>query len=166
LIATGIATGVPSYLAAGLRTLKWLMVLQTSPEGCFRPVGSQSFGVERSAPRQFDQQPLEATATISACRVAWRVESNLRWRTDALRAFGWFLGSNDLSICMADVENGSCSDGLHPDRANQNRGGESVVSWLLALVEIRALYRGGNRRIQSPTLGEMHANIGNAPSTH
>jgi glycosyltransferase involved in cell wall biosynthesis len=166
LIVTGIATGVPSYLAAGLRTLKWLMGLQTSPEGFFRPVGSQSFGMERSAPCQFDQQPLEATATISACRAAWRVESSLRWRTDALRAFGWFLGSNDLSICMADVENGSCSDGLHPDRANQNRGGESVVSWLLALVEIRALYRGGNRRVFSPTLSEMHASIGNAPSTH
>jgi glycosyltransferase involved in cell wall biosynthesis len=166
LILTGIGTGVPSYIAAGLRTLKWLMVLQTSPDGCYRPVGSQSFGRERSAPQPFDQQPLEATATISACRAAWRVESNLRWRTDALRAFGWFLGSNDLSICMADVESGSCSDGLHPDRANQNRGGESVVSWLLALVEIRALYRSGNRRVMSPALGEMHASFGNAPRTH
>jgi hypothetical protein len=166
LIVTGIATSVPSYIAAGLRSLKWLMTLQTTSSGCFRPVGSQSFGAELTAPQPFDQQPLEATATISACRAAWRVDSNLRWRSDALRAFGWFLGSNDLSIALADVETGSCSDGLHPDRANQNRGGESVVSWLLALTEIRALYRGGNQRVKTPTLREMHASFANAPSTH
>ena len=76
----------------------------------------------------FDQQPLEATATISACRAAWRADSDPRWRADALRAFGWFLGRNDLSIPLVDVDTGSCSDGLHPDRANENRGAESVVS--------------------------------------
>ena len=30
---------------------------------------------------------------------------------------------------------------LHPDRANENRGGESVVSYLLGLAEIRQLAR-------------------------
>jgi hypothetical protein len=28
---------------------------------------------------------------------------------------------------------------LHPDRANENKGGESVVSYLLSLAEIRRL---------------------------
>jgi glycosyltransferase involved in cell wall biosynthesis len=166
LIVTGIATSSPSYTAAGLRTLKWLMSLQTSAAGYFRPVGSQGFGDQLIAPKPFDQQPLEATATISACRAAWRADPNLRWRSDALRAFGWFLGGNDLSIPLADVETGSCSDGLHPDRANQNRGGESVVSWLLALTEIRALYRGGNHLVRAPAPREMHSLLPNAPTTH
>jgi hypothetical protein len=30
---------------------------------------------------------------------------------------------------------------LHPDRANENRGGESVLSYLLSLAEIRQLAR-------------------------
>jgi hypothetical protein len=30
---------------------------------------------------------------------------------------------------------------LHPDRANENRGGESVVSYLLGLADIRQLAR-------------------------
>jgi hypothetical protein len=166
LIVTGIATSSPTYTAAGLRTLKWLMALQSSAAGCFRPVGSHGFGEELIPPKLFDQQPLEATATISACRAAWRADSNLRWRSDALRAFSWFLGGNDLSIPLADVETGSCSDGLHPDRANQNRGGESVVSWLLALTEIRALYRGGNHRVGSPIARELHSILPNAPTTH
>ncbi len=65
LIATGVSTGRQSYVAAGLRSLRWLMALQTAPSGVFRPVGSQSFGGRRQPPRAFDQQPLEATAMIA-----------------------------------------------------------------------------------------------------
>ena len=56
-----------------------------------------------------------------------------------MRVFGWFLGDNDLGLPLVDVETGSCRDGLHPDRANENRGGESVVCYLLSLAEIRQL---------------------------
>ena len=62
-------------------------------------------------------------------------------RAEATRAFSWFLGSNDLSIALVDTETGSCRDGLHPDRANENRGGESVVCYLLGLAGIRQLAR-------------------------
>ncbi len=163
LIVTGVATNDPFCVTAGLRSLRWLMTLQTAPNGCFRPVGSQSFGAELRAPRPFDQQPLEATATISACRAAWRADADPRWRADALRAFSWFLGRNDLAISLVDVETGSCSDGLHPDRANENRGAESVVSWLLALTEIRELYRVGNPAMKPKVIREQRID---APTTH
>ncbi len=52
-----------------------------------------------------------------------------------------FSADNDLSLPLVDLETGSCRDGLHPDRANENRGGESVVSYLLSLAEIRQLAR-------------------------
>ena len=42
---------------------------------------------------------------------------------------------------LVDPRTGSCRDGLHPDRANENRGGESVVCYLLGLAEIRQLAR-------------------------
>jgi len=141
LIAAGTSTGRQSYVAAGLRSLRWLMALQTAPSGVFRPVGSQSFGDRRQQPRAFDQQPLEATATIAACLVAWRADGDPTWRAHAVRAFAWFLGSNDLSISLIDLETGSCCDGLHPGRINENRGAESVISYLLGLAQIRRLDR-------------------------
>ena len=141
LIATGIAIGAPAYLKAGLRTLRWLMARQTSDEGVFRPVGTDSFGDKRATPRAFDQQPLEATASISACVAAWHADGDVRWKDDAARAFSWFLGNNDLLSPLVDVETGSCRDGLHPDRANENRGGESAVSYLLSVAEIRQFAR-------------------------
>jgi glycosyltransferase involved in cell wall biosynthesis len=152
LIATGLSVGVPAYTAAGLRSLRWLMALQTTAAGLFRPIGSETFGDRRKPPRPFDQQPLEATATISACLAAWRADGDPKWKADAGRAFAWFLGSNDLSTSLVDLETGSCRDGLHPDRANENRGGESVVSYLLGLAEIRALARLGGSRTQPAPL--------------
>ena len=32
---------------------------------------------------------------------------------------------------------GGCRDGLHPDRANENQGAESTLSFLMALLEMR-----------------------------
>jgi glycosyltransferase involved in cell wall biosynthesis len=146
LIVTGLCTETAVYVAAGLRSLRWLMEQQTTEAGHFRPVGSQSFGDKRTQPRRFDQQPLEAAATISACLAAWRADGDPEWKSDAAQAFAWFLGSNDLSSPLANVETGSCSDGLHPGRINENRGGESVVSYLLGLAEIREAARSdGNR---------------------
>ena len=129
------------------------MTLQTTPAGCFRPVGSHSFGATRMPPLPFDQQPLEATAAISACLAAWRVDGEVAWKAEAAQAFAWFFGSNDLLLPLVDLETGSCRDGLHPDRANENRGGESVVSYLLSLAEMRQLARlGGERTSAAPHL--------------
>jgi len=157
LIVTGTTISAPSYVAAGLRSLRWLMTLQTSRDGIFRPIGSESFGDKRAPPKAFDQQPLEATAAISACLAAWRADGDVQWKEDAARAFSWFLGTNDLSTPLVDVETGSCRDGLHPERANDNRGGESVVSYLLSLAEIRQLARMFDNRTKPAPLLALRA---------
>ena len=155
LIATGIALGANEYTAAGLRSLRWLMTLQVTGSGCFRPVGTEGFRDRRSAPEAFDQQPLEATATISACLAAWRAESDDAWRTEAARAFAWFLGTNDLAVPLVDVETGSCRDGLHRDRPNENRGAESALSYLLSLAELRQSARVDEDRTRPTSLRAM-----------
>ncbi|KGM36067.1 glycosyltransferase family 4 protein [Inquilinus limosus] len=139
LIVTGMGVRSVEFVDAGLRTLHWLMSHQTTPAGVFRPVGSSSFSDRRTAPRPFDQQPLEVTAAVSACLAAWRVEGDPEWKANAERAFGWFLGANDLGLPLVDPETGGCRDGLHPDRVNENQGGESVVSYLLSQLEMRRI---------------------------
>lgn len=154
LIVTGAALGAPAMVAAGLRSLRWLMTLQTAPSGVFRPVGTQSFGDRRARPLAFDQQPLEATATIAACLAAAQVDDDLAWQAEARRVFAWFVGGNDLGLSLVDQEIGSCRDGLHPGHLNENRGGESVVSYLLGLAEIRQLACADTGRVE---LAPLHA---------
>ena len=137
MIQTGLATRRPHYTEAGLRSLRWLMSLQTAPSGYFRSVGTESFGKVRQLPDAFDQQPVEALAAISACIAAARADGGAEWPAGARRAFAWFLGENDLKTTLIDSDMGSCWDGLHPDRPNENSGAESVLSYLLGLVEIR-----------------------------
>jgi hypothetical protein len=145
LIQTGVMTHTSSYIKVGLRSLRWLMSLQTTSTGCFRPVGSKSFGRIRQKPAPFDQQPVEAWATISACFAAWRADKGTEWLAGATRAFAWFLGENDLQTALIDPDTGGCSDGLHPDRPNENKGAESVLSYLLGVVEIRQFVAAAGR---------------------
>src|SRR3546814_5159630 len=43
LIVTGAAALSATMVEAGLRSLRWLVAMQTAPEGHFRPVGSHGF---------------------------------------------------------------------------------------------------------------------------
>jgi glycosyltransferase involved in cell wall biosynthesis len=143
LLLTGAALKRPQLIKVGLTSLRWLMAQQTTPDGHFRPVGTESFGVARKTPLAFDQQPVEAAAAVSACLAASRVDDGADWTAGAMRAFDWFLGSNDLQTSLVDPTSGSCLDGLHRDRPNENRGAESVVSYLLCLAEMRQFARAG-----------------------
>jgi glycosyltransferase involved in cell wall biosynthesis len=165
LILTGMGTDTSGYVEAGLRSLRWLMTQQTAASGVFRPVGTQGFGDKRMAPRIFDQQPLEATATISACLAAWQADDDPKWKDEAVHVFSWFLGHNDLCQPLVDLETGACRDGLHPDRVNENRGGESAVSYLLSLAEIRRANRLDENRVKSslrvaPAIGKIDQHQG------
>ncbi|MUZ82006.1 glycosyl transferase family 1, partial [Agrobacterium vitis] len=136
LISTGMATGSDELMDTGLRTLRWLMQQQTASGGQFRPVGTDGFFDVGEAPKLFDQQPVEATATISACLAAYDATRDKTWLDAATRTFSWFTGSNDHGLSLVDPETGSCRDGLHPDRANENRGAESVLCYLISCFEV------------------------------
>ncbi len=139
LILTGRWTGHRAMQEAGLKSLRWLMDHQRGEGGCFRPVGSNGFWLKGEPPAEFDQQPIEAAAAVSACIEAGNASGDNSWREEARRAFDWFLGSNDLSEVLYDPSTGGCRDGLHRARLNQNQGAESTLAFWLATSEIKAL---------------------------
>ncbi|HSY18128.1 MAG TPA: glycosyltransferase [Candidatus Acidoferrales bacterium] len=139
MILNGRCLGSATMLELGLKTLRWLVKVQTSDAGSFRPVGSNGFfprGYQRAV---FDQQPIEAQATISACIEAYHATNDMFWVAEARRAFEWFLGRNDLGLALFDAGTGGCRDGLHMDRLSQNQGAESTLAFLLSLAEMQAL---------------------------
>ena len=88
---------------------------------------------------QFDQQPIEAHATVSACIEAYHATEDPAWLQEARLAFEWFLGGNDLGLDLYDAKTGGCCDGLQEDRVNLNQGAESTLAFLLALGEMKLL---------------------------
>ena len=87
LIRAGQALDDKSMVKLGLSTLEWLRARQSSPRGTFRPVGCKSFGRPYAAPLAFDQQPLEATATVDAAAAAFEASGESKWRQMAQDAF-------------------------------------------------------------------------------
>lgn len=137
LILSGQATGQQPVLDRGLQALRWLAKVQNSEHGHFRPIGSNGFYPRGAARADFDQQPIEAQATVSACLDAYRITSDPWWYNQAQRAFDWFLGWNDLGLELYSPSTGGCRDALHVDRVNGNQGAESTLAFLLSLAEMR-----------------------------
>lgn len=138
LLRAGKALGRADFGTAGLETLAWLTAIQSGPAG-FRPVGTDSFGREYAPPLPYDQQPLEAIATIDACLVALEATGEQRWADAATAAYGWFIGRNDLGVPLASRADGGCHDGLMPQGLNRNQGAESILALQLANVAMSAL---------------------------
>jgi glycosyltransferase involved in cell wall biosynthesis len=156
LIVSGAFLGHDPMKAAGLRSLEWLVSVQKSDEGCFAPIGSNGFYERGGAKAAFDQQPVEACAMLSACLEAHRVTEDDTWASHARRQFGWFLGENQLQQSLYDPTTGGCRDGLHADRINQNQGAESTLSFLMALLEMRAEGRISVTRSRASQTLELH----------
>jgi glycosyltransferase involved in cell wall biosynthesis len=138
LIATGSWTGDADMIATGLRSLEWLMTIQRTADGYFAPVGTNGFFERGMTAAVFDQQPVDACATVSACMHAFRATGEHHWAEQARRAFTWFLGQNQLQKPLFDPLTGGCRDALHADRVNENEGAESTLSFLLSLMDMRA----------------------------
>lgn len=139
LILAGWRSDNQRMIEAGMDSLKWLVAEQHRGDAeIFVPIGSSGFYIEGNEKARFDQQPVEACVTVSACLEVYRLTEESKWREEARRVFGWFLGKNDLRIPLYDAVTGGCRDGLHPDRVNENLGAESTLSFLMALLEMQA----------------------------
>ncbi|MGA8672439.1 MAG: glycosyl transferase family 1, partial [Terracidiphilus sp.] len=149
LILAGWQSENKRMVAAGTESLQWLLSAQSwGDKEIFVPIGSNGFYKEGQEKARFDQQPVEACATISACLEVDRLTGHANWREEAHRVFQWFLGKNDLQVSLYDPATGGCKDGLHPDRVNENQGAESTLSFLMALLEMQ--------RVQETSAAEQH----------
>lgn len=137
LIIAGLDMERPDFLEAGMSSLRWLIDIHYPDTNHLVPIGCHGW-YPRGGPRaRFDQQPLEAAAIVAACLAAYRATDDGYWYQQAQQAFEWFLGRNDSGLSLYDPVTGGCHDGLEPGKVNQNRGAESTVAFLIALLELR-----------------------------
>jgi len=121
------------YLQVARETLEFLDKTLTH-NGRLSIVGSRGW-YKRGGPRaQYDQQPIDAAAMVLAYQSAYRVTQEKEYLKRMRRAFGWFLGENDMGMSLYDHETKGCADGLLPEGVSLNQGGESTVSFLMALL--------------------------------
>ncbi|WP_156681471.1 glycosyltransferase family 4 protein [Sphingomonas profundi] len=145
LIRAGRRLGNRDMMAKGLASLDWLDTIQRNPERLFRAVGTDSFGRAYAKPLPFDQQPLEAWATIEAAALAFDETGETRWVETAWAAYRWYRGANDIGLPIGSPEDGGCFDGLMSDRVNLNQGAESVLAFQFACCGMARLLKAAEK---------------------
>jgi glycosyltransferase involved in cell wall biosynthesis len=126
---------------AGLSSLDVVMARQTSSQGCFCPVATSLFAESTADHPSFDQQPIDALATVEANLAAWVAANDPRRASAAREVFMWFGGDNDHALPLANPQDGGCYDALTVDGVNRNQGAESILAYHLASASIRNFLR-------------------------
>jgi len=136
LITGGDVLGRIDLSRRGLELLRFLLALETAPQGWLSPTGSAGRGPGDVGPL-WDQQAIEVAALADACVAATAVSDDPLWIEGLRLAWGWFLGENDAGIAMYDEITGAGYDGLEPGGRNGNRGAESTLAALSTLQHAR-----------------------------
>ena len=133
LIVSGRGTGQTEVFDRGIEALRWLVEMQISENGHFRPIGSNGFLPPwrparrlRPAARGSSRHGLGLPGGVSRHQDVW-------WYEQAQRAFDWFLGWNDLGPGTSIRRNGGCRDGS-ARRSRQRKPGSRIHAGLPALV--------------------------------
>ncbi|MFP4381193.1 MAG: glycosyltransferase family 4 protein [Candidatus Sumerlaeia bacterium] len=142
LILSGQWLPDEEMLEMGLKSLKWLLKVQTNEEGNISLIGCNGWYVRGKEKAHFDQQPVEILALVDACAEAYRATGDQHWGDEIRRCLNWFLGKNDIGTTLYDFKTGGSRDGLSPEGANQNEGAESTLAWLISLITVHDLLGG------------------------
>jgi len=122
--------------STGLQVACWCLGLVMGAQtvnGLFAPIGNKGWYQIGASRALYDQQPVDAGASVEACNRLHRLTGETRYRNWASFAFSWYSGSNLKRQAVYDSTTGGCYDALIEDGVNLNQGAESILSYLLAL---------------------------------
>ncbi|MBN1787133.1 MAG: glycosyltransferase [Sedimentisphaerales bacterium] len=135
LFVASLTLGEKKYLKVAEKTCDFL--LENTYNGRhFSFIGSNGWYPKGKSKAKFDQQPIEAASTVIMLRNAYEATMNPEYLKLQRKAFDWFLGENDLHVPVYDFQTKGCCDGLGVGGVNINQGAESMVSFLLALLNV------------------------------
>jgi len=139
LILAGETMDDKDMYNTGIQSLKWLLEIQTAPEGHLSVIGNEGWFTRNKKKITFGQQPVEAMCLLNACLHVYRTIKDQWWLDEANKCMGWFFGENDLKAPLYNYEDGGCRDGLDSHGVNKNQGAESTLAGLISLINIHKI---------------------------
>lgn len=121
----------PEYLAVARKSSNFLEKT-CFDKGYFSPVGNRGWYPQNGKKAQYDQQAVEALATIQFFSKAFELMHDPHYLQRIYQTYKWFLGENDLRLPLFDQETKGCCDGLEANGINRNQGAESTLAYLIS----------------------------------
>lgn len=106
-------------------------------EGIPSPVGQNGWFYKGKKRARFDQQPIEAADMILMFNELFNLTSKKKYRDKAIAWMGWYFGNNIKSAILYENISGAVFDGVTKNGVNENRGAESIVTYLLAYLSFK-----------------------------
>jgi len=128
-----------TFLQVGFESMAFLEK-HTMRKGHLSLVGNEGWFKQDGLPARFDQQPVDAMATVLLFLQAYNLTGDPYYLQLVYTAFMWFLGENDLRLSLYDFETGGCCDGLEKDGVNRNQGAESTLAYLIAYLAVQQTF--------------------------
>ncbi|MFC3196636.1 glycosyltransferase family 4 protein [Parapedobacter deserti] len=124
----------------------------TMRKGHLSLVGNAEWFKQDGECSRFDQQPVDAMATVLLFLQAYNNTGDQKYLHAVYTAFMWFLGENDLRMSLYDFETGGCCDGLERDGVNRNQGAESTLAYLISYLAVQQTFeKPANRSFSEDT---------------
>lgn len=128
-----------SFRRVGFESLAFLEK-HTMQRGHLSLVGNEGWFKQNGTIAKFDQQPIDAMATVLLFLQAYNDTGAPHYLRSVYTAFMWFLGENDLRMSLYDFETGGCCDGLGKDGVNRNQGAESTLAYLISYLAVQQTF--------------------------
>jgi hypothetical protein len=108
-------------------------------DGLLQPIGNHGWYPRGGKRAHYDQQPVDAGASVELYVEAFVVTGDPEYRDLAHKAYSWYLGNNSEHLRVADQATGSCYDALMQGAVNLNQGAEACVTFLMAALALRQI---------------------------
>ncbi len=148
LLLSSEITNNESIFDVGKKTLDFLIDFSFRTKFIYSPVGTYLIdGInnwfnkkeyeEGNYPSDYDQQSIEASSMVEACKIAKRITLLDDYSVYSRNAFAWYEGYN-INHSSLLAKNGGVYDALvrkkeeNPEGLNKNQGAESLVGYLMA----------------------------------
>lgn len=104
----------------------------TLKDGFLSLVGNENWYRKDGKSSMYAQQPLDALAMVLMFHQAFQLTKDKAYLSKLYSSFMWFLGENDMRMCLYDFETKGCCDGLESYGVNRNQGAESTLAYLIS----------------------------------
>lgn len=88
---------------------------------------------------KFGQQPIEAGSMVEVLTKAFQLTKSRKYLDLANQALNWYKGKNILGVSLLDEKSGGVKDGLEEWGVNPNQGAESILSYAIACLALKAV---------------------------
>ncbi len=127
-----------SFLEVALDSMEFLENI-VFRYGYFKPIGCNGWYIRGREIAEYDEQPIEASEMILLYKEAYEIFRDINYINKAKETFMWYHGKNSKSVNLIDPETGGCYDGINEFGVNLNQGAESIISYLMAYLNMREL---------------------------